>query len=99
MSEWTGTTVGECFDLEPGFAFKSADFRDNGVPVIKIKNVKAGFFSEHDFDYVDPSFVEKRPAKVARFDDLLISMSGIAMMDHRKLGWERSLHTEVIAHT
>lgn len=76
LQGWKKTTVGECFLLEPGFAFKSADFRDNGVPVIKIKNVKAGFFSEHDFDYVDPSFVEQRPAKVARFDDLLISMSG-----------------------
>jgi len=76
MSKWRDASVGECFDLENGFAFKSSDFRDKGVPVIKIKNVKAGHFSSHEFDFVDPSFVSLRPSKVARRGDLLISMSG-----------------------
>ncbi|WP_295693083.1 restriction endonuclease subunit S [uncultured Maricaulis sp.] len=73
---WPTRQIGELFDLENGFAFKSADFLAAGVPVIKIKNVKAGHFSEHDFDYVSPDFRESRPSKLARVNDLLISMSG-----------------------
>jgi len=75
-SEWKESTVGEQFDLANGFAFKSKDFIETGVPVIKIKNVKAGFFSEHDFSYVSPEFIDIRKDKLARVDDLLISMSG-----------------------
>lgn len=75
-SEITTATVGEHFELENGFAFKSKDFSSDGVPVIKIKNVKAGFFSEHEFSYVSEEFVGQRPTKVARRGDLLISMSG-----------------------
>lgn len=76
MNEWENAKVGDCFQLEPGYAFKSADFIERGIPVIKIKNVKAGHFSEHEFSYVDPAFLRARPDKIAQIDDLLISMSG-----------------------
>lgn len=76
MVDWHTATIGDIFDLVPGFAFKSRDFKQSGVPVIKIKNVKAGYFSPHDLSFVDEEFVAKRHEKVARFDDLLISMSG-----------------------
>ena len=76
MSDWSRSLVGDFFDLEGGFAFKSADFAPEGIPVIKIKNVKAGYFSEHDFSYVSSSFLNERANKIARWDDLLISMSG-----------------------
>ena len=49
MSEWESATVGDFFELVTGYAFKSKDFQDVGVPVIKIKNVKAGEFSQHEF--------------------------------------------------
>lgn len=68
--------VGDLFALENGFAFKSGDFIDQGVPVIKIKNVKAGFFSEHEFSYVSENFLTQRANKLAKPNDLLISMSG-----------------------
>ena len=76
MNEASQTTIGDFFKLVPGFAFKSSDFTDNGVRVIKIKNVKAGYFSDHEFAYVAPTFLTARPEKLARIGDLLISMSG-----------------------
>jgi type I restriction enzyme, S subunit len=76
MSEWTKASIGDFFDLIPGYAFKSADFTNVGVPVIKIKNIKAGYFSEHEFSYVSPQFIGGRSDKLARPGDLLISMSG-----------------------
>jgi type I restriction enzyme, S subunit len=74
--EWADSTVGDVFDLVNGYAFKSADFIEQGIPVIKIKNVKAGEFSEHEFAYVSREFLGKRGEKLAQFGDLLISMSG-----------------------
>lgn len=75
-SEWEETTIGDRFDLANGFAFKSRDFEESGIPVIKIKNVKAGHFSDHTFSFVSPDFLESRKEKLAKVDDLLISMSG-----------------------
>ncbi len=76
MADWSIATIGDYFELIPGFAFKSEEFTDNGIPVIKIKNVKAGYFSDHEFSYVTPDFIRSRRSKLAQFNDLLISMSG-----------------------
>jgi type I restriction enzyme S subunit len=76
MGEWATASIRDFFDLDPGYAFKSADFIDAGVPVIKIKNIKAGHFSEHEFSYVSPRFLSLRDNKLAKPGDLLISMSG-----------------------
>jgi type I restriction enzyme, S subunit len=75
-SEWVETAIGDAFDLVTGFAFKSKEFFSAGTPVIKIKNVKAGYFSEHEFSYVSPDFLKSKTDKIARYNDLLISMSG-----------------------
>ena len=73
---WSVDSVGDFFDLVTGYAFKSSDFSDEGIPVIKIKNVKAGYFSKHQFSYVSQDFLDTRSDKIALADDLLISMSG-----------------------
>jgi len=69
-------TIGEFFNLDPGYAFQSGDFIDAGIPVIKIKNIKAGYFSDHEFSYVSSRFLSSRANKLAKTGDLLISMSG-----------------------
>jgi len=74
--EWRTYSIGDIFFLENGFAFKSNEFDAVGTPVIKIKNVKAGHFSSHEFSYISPAYIDKKPAKVARNGDLLISMTG-----------------------
>lgn len=76
MRVWEEGRLGDLFEIENGFAFKSEEFESAGIPVIKIKNVKAGRFLEGDFSYVSPRFCKERPNKVARIGDLLISMSG-----------------------
>jgi type I restriction enzyme, S subunit len=76
MADWAKGSITKFFELDPGYAFKSADFIGAGVPVIKIKNIKAGHFSEREFSYVSPHFLSLRANKLARPGDLLISMSG-----------------------
>ena len=69
-------TIGDCFDLINGYAFKSNEFISSGNPVIKIKNIKAGYFSEHEFSYVDDNFLITKTEKIVQESDLLISMTG-----------------------
>ena len=76
VDEWSVDSVGDFFDLVTGYAFKSSDFSNDGIPVIKIKNVKAGHFSKHEFSYISPDFLNTQSDKIALADDLLISMSG-----------------------
>ena len=75
-SEWAEHSVGDLFELINGYAFKSSDFKKCGIPVIKIKNVKAGAFIDDNFDFVDPDFLISRSDKQPKQGDLLITMSG-----------------------
>src|SRR5579871_5034857 len=75
-SDWKTFQLGDLVELTSGFAFKSSDFKDAGVPVIKIKNVKAGNIDLSDLSYVEPSFAVRRADKLVRADDVLITMSG-----------------------
>lgn len=52
MSEWEKSQIGDYFDLVGGYAFKSSEFIESGVPVIKIKNVKANQMLYDDLSYV-----------------------------------------------
>lgn len=75
-AEWKSAPIGDFFDLISGYAFKSSDFLEEGVPVIKIKNVKASRMLYDDLSYVDPSFLIKRADKIIQRGDILITMSG-----------------------
>ena len=75
-SEWKASQIGDCFDLVNGYAFKSGEFIERGIPVIKIKNVKANRMLFNDLSYVAHEFLKTRADKVVQKGDLLITMSG-----------------------
>lgn len=68
--------IGDLFDLVSGYAFKSSEFIESGVPVIKIKNVKAGQMVYDNLSFVSERFRTSRPDKIIKDGDLLITMSG-----------------------
>lgn len=55
---WTLRPLGEVADVVSGYAFKSAEFGDSGIPVIKIKNVRVGYVDVEDADCVDEKFLD-----------------------------------------
>src|SRR5205823_4004791 len=73
---WEAAKLGDYFDLIGGYAFKSEDFVDSGVPVIKIKNVKSNRMLYDDLSHVDSEFLKTRADKIIKRGDLLITMSG-----------------------
>ena len=85
-SEWETYKLSDLFELVNGFAFKGADFRTSGIPVLKIKNVKPNKVVVDDLAYVDEPVAFKRPDKRVERGDILITMSGNRFDGSRYMG-------------
>ncbi len=59
-----------------GYAFKSEDFIEEGIPVIKIKNIGNKKLSFEETDYLPHSFLDIPNKFKIKFGDVLISMTG-----------------------
>lgn len=71
---WVETELGNYAYLKNGYAFKSSDFCNIGIPVIKIANIKDGRIDLDDSMCVDQS-IAKTEFSVNK-GDILIAMSG-----------------------
>lgn len=76
MSEWKKVKLGDYIDVLSGFAYKSKDFSDSGIPVIKIKNVCPPYISLEDLSYVPNSIAFQNPRYILKKGDVLIAMTG-----------------------
>ncbi len=76
MIEWKKVKLGDYIDVLSGFAYKSKDFSDSGIPVIKIKNVCPPYISLDDLSYVPNSIAFQNPKYILKKGDVLIAMTG-----------------------
>ena len=71
--EWQEVRLGDCIDLQGGFAFKSSEFVEEGIPIIRIANVVSRV------NLVSSPHYERRD-DLSQFlvqdGDILISMTG-----------------------
>ena len=75
LEGWRETTLGKCLSIMSGYAFKSDDFCDHGVPVIRISNITDMF----DIDLLNCVYhndMGKDFSYIAKMHDVLIAMSG-----------------------
>lgn len=68
--------LGEYIDILSGFAFKTKDFAENGIPIIKIKNISPPTVSLDDLTYVSNEIAKKQNKFELSYDDVLIAMTG-----------------------
>jgi type I restriction enzyme S subunit len=68
--------LGAVASVQGGFAFKSGDFTETGVPVLKIKNVRLREVDTTEPAYVDQSVAKNTSRYFCKTGDLLISMTG-----------------------
>src|SRR5487761_1352311 len=68
--------LGDVARIQGGYAFKSNDFTANGVPVLKIKNVKKGEVSFREIDHVSKEIAILAENWSVKTGDILISMTG-----------------------
>ena len=74
---WKVGTLGEYCKVKSGFAFKSSWWQDNGLKVIKIKNITSdGVLDMNDCSYVSSENTLKAKDFKTNVGDLLIAMTG-----------------------
>jgi type I restriction enzyme S subunit len=73
---WRTSRVGDILKVRNGYAFKSSDYKPEGVPLIRQSNLGDDVVDITEAKRVDPRFLSELPGFVVRDGDLLIGMSG-----------------------
>lgn len=68
--------VGEVCTLVNGYAFKSNEFQEEGIPVIKIANVKPNKIILDGLQCVSPETAEKHQKNLINYGDIILTMTG-----------------------
>lgn len=76
MSEWRESKLGDIADIQNGYAFKSAEFAEEGMPIIKIKNIVPPIVVLDDVQFYNGEISEKLKRFLVKKNDFLISMTG-----------------------
>jgi type I restriction enzyme S subunit len=75
-SGWKITTLGACIGFRSGFSFKSQDWQESGVPVVKIGSVKPGIIDLSQVSYVSEEIAQLAARYRLSTGDMLIGMTG-----------------------
>ncbi len=73
---WRQTRLTDEIDFQGGFAFKSRDWQDEGVPVVKIGSVKPGIIDLDQVSFVSDEIADQSSRYRLSVGDLLIGMTG-----------------------
>jgi type I restriction enzyme S subunit len=71
---WVETELGEILKLKNGYAFKTKDYREEGIPLIRIGNIKQGNVTTEKSIYVDKN--DSAEGFIVEKGDVLVAMSG-----------------------
>ena len=74
--EYKTIKLGEIIDIQNGYGFKSSDFKDSGVPVLKIKNIKPNKILLDDLSYISEELSNEKKQSIIQKNDILITMTG-----------------------
>jgi type I restriction enzyme S subunit len=74
--EWKSEILGNVVNLQHGYQFRDEDFVEEGIPVIKIRNVIGYDLVLTDMTFVDASRLEEFKSVVIENGDLLMSLTG-----------------------
>jgi type I restriction enzyme S subunit len=69
-------SIGKYIQLQGGFAFKSSDFRESGIPLIRISNVTENGLNKSDAVFLPEEFIDELKDFLLKENDTLIAMSG-----------------------
>ncbi|MBB6625092.1 restriction endonuclease subunit S [Clostridium gasigenes] len=73
---WRDAKLDDFIDILSGYAFKSKEFIDTGVPVIKIKNIVPPNIDFLDVQYVTEDMYKGKIRYALEYNDILISLTG-----------------------
>ena len=73
---WIDGTIGNLFDTQAGYAFKSSAWKESGCPVLTIKNIQ----DDGSINFVGASYIDKYDSKLEKYSsnngNMIFAMSG-----------------------
>jgi type I restriction enzyme, S subunit len=75
-SNWSWVKLGDVCKVKGGFAFKSKDYKKEGVPLVRISNIDEKEVSLEDCVYIQPDDESKIKEFILHKGDILIALSG-----------------------
>lgn len=66
--------LGKYLKLQGGFAFKSSDYKEHGIPIIRISNIQDKIDINNNIVFSEKRAIEQR--FIIKYGDILIAMSG-----------------------
>ncbi|MDU6708067.1 restriction endonuclease subunit S [uncultured Haemophilus sp.] len=73
---WEQTTLSEICEMQNGYAFKSSDWMEQGIPVIKIGSVKAMIVEVEGNGFVSEDYSKLKPDFLLKSGDILVGLTG-----------------------
>lgn len=73
---WENKTLGDFIEIQNGYAFKSKDWTDEGIPVVKIGSVKPSILDLSNCSFVSAEVAEQKRNFQLRVGDILIGLTG-----------------------
>ena len=97
-TQWKNIRLGDVAKVISGFAFKSKDFQQEGIPIIKIKNIRVGAVDLSEIDHVDSSFLSLDTKYHVKGGDILISLTGSHLTQPNSVVGRVALHSSSLGH-
>jgi len=69
-------SIGRYIQLQGGFAFKSSDFKESGIPLIRISNITENGLNKSEAIFLPAEYSNELKDFLAEENDTLIAMSG-----------------------
>ncbi|MEX4359557.1 restriction endonuclease subunit S [Haemophilus influenzae] len=73
---WEKTTLSEICEMQNGYAFKSFDWMEQGIPVIKIGSVKPIIVEVEGNGFVSEDYSKLKPDFLLTSSDILVGLTG-----------------------
>ncbi|MEX4489706.1 restriction endonuclease subunit S [Haemophilus influenzae] len=73
---WKQTTLSEICEMQNGYAFKSSDWMEQGIPVIKIGSVKAMIVEVEGNGFVSEDYSKLKPDFLLTSGNILVGLTG-----------------------
>ena len=73
---WEIGSLGDLVDFQNGYAFKSTDWIEKGVPVVKIGSIRPGIIDLSNVSYVNSEIANQKASYRLLPGDILIGMTG-----------------------